>query len=234
MAFERGKQNILSRIKHTKRVDQAEKRCTKLNRNGEICGQIIKPGISHKCGSTKESMRQIVDAMGPRQKEQVASHTIKEKLAEAPDVDDSGQPVLKSVRLSTFGAPLTVSKTTDAINFQEAARHTDDDIIRYWRDKNMSRQEGRDMVSFLNEDKKKKVYSYAAIEKKMNDRLPDDWFDSKLVWLETSLESGEKKWYPENNKADEDCTTCMDYVIFKSVVLLTRFLFDHNYEKSQV
>ena len=130
-------------------------------------------------------------------------------MNEAPEVDESGEPVLKSVRLSTFGAPLTVSKTTDALNFQEAPKHTDDDIIRYWRDKNMSREEARDTVALLNEDKKKKSYNYSAIEKKLNERVPDSWFESKLVWLETKLESGEKKWYPENNRADENCNICI-------------------------
>ena len=73
----------------------------------------------------------------------------------------------------------------------------------------MPRKESRDFVSFLDRDKKKKVYAYSKIEKELNARIPDDFYKSKLVWMESKLESGEKNAFPENMKADENCEFCM-------------------------
>ena len=199
----------MSQIKHTQRVDN-EKRCTKTNYNGEICGQLIKPGVAHKCGDTRESFNQLLEMLGPRQRQQLASRTFKDLYNELDSDSELDRPPLKSVRLSTFGAPLRLSKTTDALNHQEPPQHSNEEIIRYWRDKNMGRDECRDLVSLLNGDKKKKVYTYSKIEKELNDRIPDDFYQSKLVWMETKLESGEKNAFPENMKADEDCNFCID------------------------
>ena len=211
-AFQAGKLRIMSQVKNTQRVDNGEKRCNKTNRNGEICGQIIRPGISHKCGDALESHRQLLEMLGPRQRQQIASRTIKDILDEESESDSENgarKPPLKSARLSTFGAPLTVCKTTDALNYQAENKYSNDEIIRYWRDKNMSRQESRDSISFLNADKQKKTYQYTKIEKELNDRVPTDFYASKLVWLDSTLEYGEKHAYPENLKADETCKTCM-------------------------
>ena len=191
-----------------------------MNGNGEICAQIIRPGVAHKCGDCKESHRQIMEMLGSRQRQQVASRTIKDILAEESDHDENGEPALKSARLSTFGAPLTVSKTRDALNYQEQNKYSNEEIIRYWRDKNSSRQEARDSVSFLNDDKKKKTYHFTKIEKELNDRVPASLYTSKLVWLDSSLQYGEKNAYPENLKADEKCTTCIGTLFFLNLSIV--------------
>ena len=150
-----------------------------------------------------------MDMLGPRQRQQIASKTFKDLYDELPSDEESNEPPLKSVKLSTFGAPLRLSKTSDALNYQEPPQYSNEEIIRYIRDHDMPRKESRDFVSFLDRDKKKKVYAYSKIEKELNARIPDDFYKSKLVWMESKLESGEKNAFPENMKADENCEFCM-------------------------